>query len=72
MRHRDAVWFAPGLTFAIGIGAMLVATRGSAWPVALGWTAVAIVCGLIEALAKTKRTRVFVPTIAVLLLPILP
>ena len=50
---------------------MLVATGGGAWPLAIGWIVVAAVFAWFEYVAHTKRARVFLPTVAMLALPIL-
>jgi hypothetical protein len=55
----------------LGLGLILLATGGLGWPVALGWAVVAIVLAGIELRARTRRTRVFVPLLAILCLPIL-
>jgi hypothetical protein len=55
----------------LGIALILLATSGLGWPVALGWAVVAAVFAGIEFRARTKRTRVFVPLLAIPCLPIM-
>jgi hypothetical protein len=55
----------------LGLVLILLATSGLGWPVALGWAVVAVVFAGIEFRAQTKRTRVFVPLLAILCLPIM-
>jgi hypothetical protein len=55
----------------LGLALILLATSGLGWPVALGWAVVAAACAGIEFRARTKRTRVFVPLLAILCLPIM-
>jgi hypothetical protein len=71
MYLRGAVWVIPGIAAAVGLAVMVVATGGAAWATASVWVLVAAAIGAIEATAHTKRTRVFVPLVAILTLPIL-
>jgi hypothetical protein len=67
---RRALGILPSALTAAGLGALLVATGGDGWPLALAWAVVALLAAGIELRARTKRTRVFVPLMAVLVLPL--
>ncbi len=71
MRRRQLVWFVPLAVAVLGLALILLASSGLGWPVALGWAVVAAACAGIEFRARTKRTRVFVPLLAILCLPIM-
>ncbi|HEV8156952.1 MAG TPA: hypothetical protein VGP67_15605 [Gaiellales bacterium] len=71
MSPRQLVWFVPLVMALLGLVLILLATSGLGWPVALGWAVVAVVFAGIEFRAQTKRTRVFVPLLAILCLPIM-
>ena len=71
MHPRQLVWLVPLVMDLLGFVLILLATSGLGWPVALGWAVVAAVLAGIEFHARTKRTRVIVPLLAILCLPIL-
>jgi len=50
---------------------MMAVTDGAAWPFVLGWAAAAGVIAVIESVARSKRIRVLVAVLAVVLLPVL-
>jgi hypothetical protein len=50
---------------------MVIGTGGAAWPLAIGWILVATMVAAAEWKAHTKRTRVFIPLVGILVLPIL-
>jgi hypothetical protein len=71
MTVRRAIWLLPAALAVAGLAAMLVATAGAAWrPFVLGWAVVGLLAGWIELRARTKRTRVCVPLMAALVLPL--
>jgi hypothetical protein len=71
MGLRRSVWIIPAGLAAAGVVAMLVATGGAGWPLAAGWIVVAAAVAWFEYAAHTKRARVFLPSVAILALPIL-
>ncbi len=68
---RMWLWIAALLTLVLGLTLMLTSTGGNAWPLVLVWSGVALVCAAVELVARTKRIRVFVPTLIVFLSPVL-
>jgi hypothetical protein len=71
MSPRQLVWFVPLVMALLGLVLILLATSGLGWPVALGWAVVAVVFAGIEYHARTKRTRVLVPLVLILCLPVM-
>jgi hypothetical protein len=64
------VWAAVAAA-ATGLAAMVAATGGAGLPVALGWAIACAVLAGAEAIARSKRARVFIALVTMLALVVL-
>jgi uncharacterized membrane protein YvlD (DUF360 family) len=64
-------WIAAGGCALAGVAAVLAVSGDAGLPTAGVWTVIAVSVGFVELRARSKRTRIFVPVMAIFSLPAL-